>query len=50
MGCKDCKNKDDIKKQIYDSTKVVDSWIIWFALIWTGLAIYGLYSLIVKFL
>ena len=50
MSCKNCKNKEDIKKQIYDSTKVVDNWIIWFVLIWSGFALYGLYTLIDKFL
>ena len=50
MSCKNCKNKDSIKKEMYDSTKLVDNWVIWFAVIWTGLALYGLYSLIIKLL
>lgn len=50
MSCKNCKNKEDIKKEIYDSTKLVDNWVIWFAIVWSGLAIYGLYSLVTKFI
>lgn len=50
MACKNCKNKEDIKKEIYNSTKLVDNWIIWFFVIWSALSIYGLYSLIIKLL
>lgn len=50
MGCKNCKNKDTLKEEMLNSTKLVDNWVIWFTIIWSGLAIYGLVTLIGKFL
>ena len=46
--CESCKNKKELREEMYESTKLVDNWVVWFAVIWSGLAIYGLYSLIVK--
>jgi hypothetical protein len=50
MACKNCKNKETLKEEMLNSTKLVESWVIWFAVIWTGLAIYGLITLIGKIL
>lgn len=50
MGCTTCKKKESFKKQIYESTKGTDSGILWFFIIWFALGLYGLYSLITKFI
>lgn len=50
MACKNCKNKETIKEEMINSTKLVDNWVIWFVVIWSGLAIYGLVTLIGKFI
>ena len=48
MACKNCKNKDTLKEEMLNSTKLVDNWVVWFVVIWSGLAIYGLITLISK--
>jgi hypothetical protein len=50
MGCTNCKNKESLKREIYESTKIVDRGVVIFAIVWSALAIYGLISLIGKFL
>ena len=50
MTCKNCKNKETLKEEMINSTKLVENWVIWFAITWTGLAIYGLITLIGKFI
>jgi len=46
MGCTSCKKNSNYKDQIIQSTKNVEKGIVWFSVIWTLLALYGLYSLI----
>jgi hypothetical protein len=46
MACKSCKEKGDIK----DAGSFVPTGVIVFAIIWTCFGIYGVYSLIHKFL
>jgi hypothetical protein len=46
MACSSCKNKSNYREQIIESTKSVENGIVWFSVIWTLLALYGLYSLI----
>ncbi len=50
MACTKCKQKESFKKQIYESTKNTEKGIVWFFIIWSALAVYGLYSLIEKFI
>lgn len=50
MGCSNCKKKESFKKQIYESTKNTERGVIWFAVIWFLLGVYGLYSIISKFI
>lgn len=46
MGCNSCKEKNSIRKEIYESTKFHDNYIIVFFVIWTLFGFYGIYSLI----
>jgi hypothetical protein len=46
MGCSDCKQKKNIKKDLIESSSIVNRGVLWFVIIWSLLAIYGLYSLI----
>ena len=46
MACKNCKDKQTLKEDMYNSTKLVDSWVVWFSIVWSVFAIYGIYSLI----
>jgi hypothetical protein len=51
MACSTCKNKGlKLKEKVEESTEFVSKGVIWFFVIWTSLGIYGLYSLIHKFL
>jgi hypothetical protein len=50
MGCTKCKNKENIREQMDLATKGFEKGAILFITIWTLLGVYGLYSLIVKFL
>ena len=50
MGCSNCKNKDSVKKEIKKTADSVGRAVVWFFIIWSLLAIYGLYSLIIKFI
>jgi hypothetical protein len=50
MACTTCKEKKDIKEEMVKSGEFIAKGVIWFAIIWTGLGLYGLYSLIHKFL
>jgi hypothetical protein len=45
MGCKTCK-KNQIKEEIFNTTKGYDKGILIFFGIWTLLGFYGLYTLI----
>ena len=49
MSCSTCKQKN-LKTEMEDTTKFVSSGIVIFAIIWSVLGIYGLITLIGKFL
>ena len=48
MGCNNCKKNKTLKKEIMDTTKTFDGGVVIFFIIWTLLALYGLYELINK--
>jgi len=50
MGCSSCKQKRDIKKDLLESTESVNKGVIWFVIVWSLFAVYGIYSLIKNFL
>ena len=50
MGCSSCKEKRDIKQELINSNEFVSKGVIWFTIIWSILAIYGLVTLISKFI
>jgi hypothetical protein len=50
MGCTKCKEKRDIKEEIIKSGEFINKGIIWFAIGWSLLGIYGLITLISKIL
>jgi hypothetical protein len=50
MGCSKCKQKNRLKEEFEKSTDLVDRKTLWFVIIWSGLSIYGLFSLFSKLL
>jgi hypothetical protein len=51
MACSSCKNKgSNLKDKMDESTKFVSRWTIWVFVVWSVLGLYGLYSLIHKFI
>lgn len=51
MSCKECKKKDPgVIDEIQTQVSLISKGVIFFMLIWSMLAVYGLYSLIVKFI
>jgi hypothetical protein len=51
MECKSCKKRtpeqmEAIKNNVLNNTKGIQKGIIWFTVIWTLFALYGVYSLI----
>lgn len=48
MSCKSCKEKKDIKEEMIKSGEFIAKGVIWFAVIWTVLGLYGLITLIGK--
>lgn len=51
MACKNCKkDSGESYKDVYDNTNTFPKGIVIFTIVWSVLAIYGLYSLITKFL
>ncbi len=50
MSCSNCKKKSKIREEIKNGTDFVGRGVIYFFIIWSLLAIYGLYSLITKLL
>jgi len=50
MACTTCKQKGKTKEEIEKSVKSIGKKIIWIAVVWAALGIYGLISLIGKFL
>ena len=49
MACSSCKKKE-LKEEIIKSGEFVSKGVVIFTIIWSVLGIYGLYSLISKFL
>jgi hypothetical protein len=50
MGCSECKKNKTIKEDLLKSTEFVQKGIIWFVLIWSIFAIYGIYTFINLFI
>jgi hypothetical protein len=51
MACTNCKkNSSESFKDVYDKTNSFPKGIVIFVITWSGLAIYGLYTIITKFL
>jgi hypothetical protein len=50
MSCTTCKQKANIKEEMNNAGSFVSKGVIIFAIVWSGLGIYGLISLIQKFL
>lgn len=48
MGCSECKKKQTMKEEILASSKFVSNAVVWFVVVWSGFAIYGIYTLISK--
>jgi hypothetical protein len=50
MGCSDCKKKDKFRermeREISNNVPTLSWGVVWFVIIWSLLAIYGIYSLI----
>jgi hypothetical protein len=50
MSCSKCKQKNRFKEEFEKTTDLVDKKIVWFIVVWSVLALYGIYSLIIKLL
>lgn len=50
MACSECKKKQSVKEDLLKSTEFVQKGVMWFVAIWSGFAIYGIYTLISKFI
>lgn len=50
MSCSKCKQKNRFKEGFEKTTDLVDKKIIWFIVVWSVFALYGVYSLIIKLL
>lgn len=50
MSCKSCKEKNDMKDKMMETAEFVSKGVVWFAVIWSALGLYGLYTLINNFL
>jgi hypothetical protein len=54
MACSKCKQKSEIgqmtKEDINTMVKSMEKGVTWFVFIWSLFAVYGIYSLIIKFL
>ena len=50
MACTTCKQKGKTKEEIEKSVKSIGKAAIWIAIVWMALGVYGLISLISKFL
>jgi hypothetical protein len=48
MGCSECKKKQTMKEEMLESSKFVSNAVVWFVIVWSGFAIYGIYTLISK--
>jgi len=50
MSCEKCKNKKSILEEREEMVSGFNKGVIWFVVIWSLLAFYGLYSLIQLFI
>lgn len=50
MACSNCKKKKDIYDQMNKTGQFTNNTTIWVLVIWSLLGLYGVYSLISKFL
>lgn len=50
MACSSCKKKNRFKEKYEETTAFVGNATVIFILIWSAFAIYGIYSLVTKFL
>ena len=50
MGCTECKKKTEFKEELDKTTSFVSKGVIVFTIIWTCLGVYGLITLISKFI
>ena len=50
MSCTKCKQKDSFREEIENTTGFISKGAVWFIVIWSLFAVYGIYSLISKFL
>jgi hypothetical protein len=50
MACNECKKKKEERIKAEKQLDIVENWVILFMVIWSALAVYGLISLIGKFL
>ena len=48
MACTNCKQKGNMKKDFIKSTESINTGVIVFTVVWSLLAIYGIYSLVIK--
>lgn len=49
MACASCKKKE-LRRQFDEMSEYSTKYAVWFLVIWSGFAIYGIYSLVTKFL
>lgn len=50
MGCSECKKKQTLKEEMLNSSRFVNQSVVWFVVIWSLFAVYGIYSLVSKFI
>lgn len=50
MACSECKKKKDLRQDIINATDNIEKKIVIFVIGWSILGLYGLYSLVSKFL
>jgi hypothetical protein len=48
MACSKCKNKDKTREELMKTADFINKGTIWFIVVWSVLAVYGLYTLITK--
>lgn len=46
MSCSNCKKKNEFKNEIVQSSEFVSKGVVWFVVIWSLFALFGIYSLI----
>lgn len=46
MACSNCKKRNEIKQEINQGTEFVSKGVIWFVIIWSLFALYGIYTFI----